>query len=251
MNLQPTQRRAQRGLSIVELMVGVAVGLIVVAAASLLTATQLSDNRRMFVEVQLQQDLRAALEIITREMRRAGYWSSPESYVWSPTQQGLDSGQQDDMWPAAGTTTDTFFRYSRGAAGSLGYRLNGGRLQTRVPATPGAWQDLTDAQLVQITAFSVTANHALEPSQTGAAPQRMPCPKLCADGSTNCWPQVRVRQYTVSITGRAKSDPAIVRTMSSVVRPRNDQLVRYAADGSEIVPASPLAALAPGSPCPA
>ena len=51
-------------------MVGVAVGLFVVAAASMLVATQLSDNRRLTLETQVQQDLRAAADIITRELRR-------------------------------------------------------------------------------------------------------------------------------------------------------------------------------------
>ena len=63
---------SQRGLSIVELMVGIAIGLIIVAAASLLMSGQLNENRRLLAETQLQQDLRAASDIITRELRRIG-----------------------------------------------------------------------------------------------------------------------------------------------------------------------------------
>ena len=55
-------------------MVGVAIGLFVVAAASMLVVTQLSDNRRLTLETQVQQDLRATADIITRELRRAGHW---------------------------------------------------------------------------------------------------------------------------------------------------------------------------------
>ena len=63
-------------------MVGVAIGLFVVAAASMLVVTQLSDNRRLMLETQVQQDLRATADIITRELRRAGHWGKARDGVW-------------------------------------------------------------------------------------------------------------------------------------------------------------------------
>ncbi|MBL0296208.1 MAG: hypothetical protein IPQ21_03185 [Betaproteobacteria bacterium] len=53
-------------------MVGITVGLFIVAAAAMLVTTQLGDNRRLLLETQVQQDLRATADIITRELRRAG-----------------------------------------------------------------------------------------------------------------------------------------------------------------------------------
>ena len=58
---------SQRGMSLVELMVGITVGLFIVAAATTLMANQLSDNRKLLVETQIQQDLRASMDIITRQ----------------------------------------------------------------------------------------------------------------------------------------------------------------------------------------
>ena len=63
-------------------MVGVAIGLFVVAAATMLVATQLSDNRRLMLETQVQQDLRATADIIARELRRAGHWAKARDGVW-------------------------------------------------------------------------------------------------------------------------------------------------------------------------
>ncbi|MDQ2780283.1 MAG: prepilin-type N-terminal cleavage/methylation domain-containing protein, partial [Pseudomonadota bacterium] len=65
-------RLLQRGLSLVELMVGITIGLFVVAAAATLVSVQLADNRRLLLETQMQQDLRATADIIGRELRRAG-----------------------------------------------------------------------------------------------------------------------------------------------------------------------------------
>ena len=63
----------QFGYSLVELMVGITIGLFIVAATSLMISTQLSGNRRMLLETQLNQDLRATADIITRELRRASF----------------------------------------------------------------------------------------------------------------------------------------------------------------------------------
>ncbi len=70
---QLTRRcQCQRGLSLVELMVGIAVGLFIVAGTVTLATSQLSENRRVLLETQVQQDLRAAADIIARDLRRAG-----------------------------------------------------------------------------------------------------------------------------------------------------------------------------------
>ncbi len=65
-------------------MVGIAVGLFIVAGATMVVTTQLGDNRRLLLETQLQQDLRATADIITRELRRAGAEGSATSHVWAP-----------------------------------------------------------------------------------------------------------------------------------------------------------------------
>jgi len=75
-------RGTQGGLSMVELMVGVAVGLFVVAGATVAVSNQLGDNRRLMLETQIQQDLRATADLIAKDLRRAGYWGAAEAGVW-------------------------------------------------------------------------------------------------------------------------------------------------------------------------
>ena len=69
-------RQSQRGLSIIELMVGVAVGLFVAGGAAKLFVDNLSNNRRMLVETRINQDLRAVMDIMVGDIRRAGYWTT-------------------------------------------------------------------------------------------------------------------------------------------------------------------------------
>lgn len=220
-------RKQQTGLSLVELMVGIAVGMLVVAGAAMLTANQLSDNRRLLLEAQVQQDLRASADVITREVRRSGSRQNPEQFIWTPTTSGQDAGTMDDVTPASGGTTDqVLFRYMRSGVGGgqLGYRLNGSRVQARM-TTPISWIDLTDTKAMTVNSFTVDQRHAEIPTPAAPEPDRLPCPKLCPDGTNACWPLLRVRTFEVAVTATSTSDAAVKRILRTVTHPRNDQLL--------------------------
>jgi prepilin-type N-terminal cleavage/methylation domain-containing protein len=213
--------RRQRGLSLVELMVGITIGLIVVAAASLLVSGQLTESRRLIAEAQVQQDLRASADIIARELRRSGgigQYDNLHSLVWK-------LGSSVDPWPyvftenlaVSGSGSEVTFNYYPDGAGSLasslGFKLEAGVIRTNIFA--GGWQDLTDPSSMEVTAFSVT--------RVADSVSRIPCPKPCPSGDTSCWPSVRQRTLEVRITARHRAFPEIERTQESRVRLRNDQ----------------------------
>ncbi|MDZ7589495.1 MAG: prepilin-type N-terminal cleavage/methylation domain-containing protein [Rubrivivax sp.] len=212
----------QRGMSLVELMVGITVGLFVVAAASTLAVNQLSDNRKLLVETQIQQDLRATMDIITRQLRRAG--AVDIGRAQSGLALGATGGAKSDFTDVDLVGTDDVgFTYYRNAAeaGPYGFKLDGNVIKTRLAG--GGWQELTDANVLKITSFTITADRYPDPA-SALRVEVLPCPKPCADGTANCWPQLVVRNYTVAITAEATGDPAIQRSISSRVRLRNDWL---------------------------
>ena len=67
-------RGRQSGLSLVELLVGAAIGLFLVGGATKLFIDTLDDSRRLIIETRVNQDLRAASDLVARDLRRAGYW---------------------------------------------------------------------------------------------------------------------------------------------------------------------------------
>lgn len=220
--LSSARLRRQAGMSLVELMVGVTVGLFVVAGAGMLAANQLTSNRKLLLETQLQQDMRSSVDIITRELRRASFSLGAETWVWSP-----HTGSSPPIYQTIDnpTTNEVGFNYDRGPgevsaaiAFNFGFRYEPTYhvLQTRL-STAG-WQDLTDRRTVKVTAFNIT--------DASTPATKLTCPKVCADGTDACWPTHQVRQYLVTMTAEAVSDPAVVRTLSTVVRVRND-IVRY------------------------
>ena len=216
--------RSQSGMSIVELLVGVTVGLFVVAAAAMLTSTQLTENRKLLLEAQIQQDLRAASDIVARELRRAGAHWAADGSVWCSGCTGTFNNIYSAMTPTV-PAVETQYRYRRGSGvtGPFGFKLESARIKSRISDISG-WHDLTDSNVLNVTNFSVTPRLVSEPTPGGALPQKMPCPKLCPGGGTACWPTVQVREFVIDIAGTSTSDPSVIRGIRSVVRVRNDEL---------------------------
>ena len=229
--LKSSQARSpsrQRGLSIVELLVGVAIGLFVVAAAAMLVSTQLSDNRRMLLETQIQQDLRATADIITRELRRSGHWelarkgvavnsTAPASnpYTAITTSDGgaaMADGQVDStvLLVYSRSTSESTENSTVDDGEKIGFRLSTGVIQTQLGS--GNWQALTDANTMTVTAFTLRMD--IERND-------LACAKDCA-GLASCPPTQDVRVFTVDITGQATHDAAVQRSLRSKVRLRND-----------------------------
>lgn len=208
-----TSRSRQRGLSIVELMVGVTVGLFVVAAAAMLVSTQLSSNRQLLLDTQLQQDLRATADLVARELRRVGALEDQRNTLeWKPASLGQVS-------VVTGTSGSVNFRYERtpDLIGDFGFALVGGVIRTKVAG--GSLQDLTDNAVLTVTRFEIEA--------TDSANVVVPCPNLCpsppaATPDASCWPRVNVREYRVTIAGQSRHDPRVERSVVTHVRARND-----------------------------
>lgn len=209
------RRRGQAGLSLVELMVGITVGLFVLGGATLLVATQLGDNRQLLLETQLRQDLRATMDIMTRELRRSGVSDLAVNNVWFPGSAGAAPSALAPIALSADGSEVTF-RYRRGSAeGPYGFKLEGSRIKSLLG---GNWQDLTDATVMEVTDFAVVLDEEIE--------ETIPCPRACSVDPTDtaCWPSLIVRNYTVTLAVQAVSDENVRRSQSSRVRVRNDRL---------------------------
>lgn len=214
----------QTGLSLVELLVGITVGLFIVAAAAMLMATQLGENRKLLLETQLQQDLRATVDIITREVRRAGYWKDAENGVWSPSANPT-ANTFSEVKISGGTRVEYGYTKPDGAPVPFQYRLDNGVIKT-ILASNTSEQDLTDNKVMFVK--------KLEIAQVTSSAVILSCPKSCPAPSVPpnapfttvnwCWPTFEIREILVKITGKSLSDVAVERTVSTRTRLRNDHV---------------------------
>ena len=218
------RQNAQRGLSIVELLVGVVIALFIAAAGAMLLASHLRENRALLLEARLMQDLRTAADLVTRDLRRAGHWGAAVDGVWASGTGSVAANPYAAVAPATAASDAARFSYSRDAAENgavdsneqFGFRLRTGAIEIQLGA--GNWQALTDAGTLTITQFDV-APSVRNVSLAGF------CSTPCPPGAAACPPQQQVRSLALVITGRLVADPAVVRSVRSAVRLRNDAVV--------------------------
>ena len=237
--------RLQRGLSLVELMVGITVGLIVVAAASLMMTNQVLEHSRLMRETQLQQDLRAVGDLMLRDLRRAGFWATPEVTVWAPGQT-MTASDYSNTSPPSDTATQALYAYSssdqytavpptrpqtpaRLPAESFGFQKSAdGILQSLLGQATfsldangnfvyqsGTWQPLTDPATLVIDDFNIKL--VSQPVDL-----RNYCNPPCVGSAC---PQLNVRRFDIFLKAHSKQDVTVVRTLNISSRVRNDQVV--------------------------
>lgn len=228
-------RKLSRGLSIVELLVGVAIGLFLLAGATSMLVSSVTSSRSLLAEARVNQNLRAAADLITRDLRRAGFWenamagtnasataATPNPHATiavSPTNSSITYSLARDF--AAGRTS-VADKDTLAADEQFGFRLTNGTVQMQV----GDWQAITDPSVLTVTALSIT------PAETGID-VRDSCSKPCCDSvsgictATNVasppgCPKLNLRRYDIVLTGQSTKDAAVTRTLRTSVRVRND-----------------------------
>lgn len=211
-------RRASLGLSIIELMVSIVVGLIVVSGVTTVLVNSLQANNEIVRASRLNQELRAVMDLMTRDLRRGGYRGNYASFVGKLAAGSTYSNTV--VIAEGGTRVD--FSYDADGDGSFGageafaYRLSSGVVQM---LRNDAWVNLTDTSLTEVTELAF----CFVPSDDDECLTAPPAAgTVTVPGSSV---QVIVKELRISLTGRVRNDTAVVRTLRETVRVRNDEVV--------------------------
>jgi prepilin peptidase dependent protein B len=171
------------GFTLVELMVGIVVGLIVIGGAIAVFVTTLVGSTNTIREARLNQEMRVAMDFMVEDIRRAGFWSGAA---------GIDFGSSamanhPNEFASRDPTTDRGVRdfhiledgrcilfsfeptFAANDQEVFGYRQNGtvlqmlhdpdGSVETTEDCTAGGWVALTSpAVLVQQLSFNTTGS---------------------------------------------------------------------------------------------
>jgi type IV pilus assembly protein PilW len=186
------------------------------------------ENRQLLRETRIVQDLRAASDLIARDLRRAGYWGDASTGVWvtgmtgTPAINGygklsgapcataaLDLSTTTSASSAICYTVASGSGNTVSSADKYGFELDGGVIYAVIGGATRA--ALTDPKTITITDLVITPS-----SQTLTAADF--CAKTC---TSNC-PQVVVREFEVLIKGTLPNDSTVSRFLRSNVRVRND-----------------------------
>jgi prepilin-type N-terminal cleavage/methylation domain-containing protein len=200
--VKPGAPRAPRGFTLAELLVGLAVGSLVLTAALWAVGTHLALQRRQQLALQLDQELRAAAELMTRGLRRAGFWwgadstlPTPNPYAAWSVSAGPDAGSA--MVRMAHAHPQRAEDDARTRDEEQGFRVRAGVLETQLGE--GNWQALTDPRLLRVTRLDLA-------------------PRL----ERTCPAGLVVRSLDITLQAQAVADASVRRQWSSTVRLRND-----------------------------
>lgn len=232
----PRHRRAA-GLRLVELLVGITVGLLVAAGAAVVATRQVIEHRRLMLAVQIQQDMRAAADLIQQDLRRAGFRGLPSHGVWEPERAGGTVPAKPALASpyAAVTQTapgrDLFYQYAKPLAGSgqingsnqlapneqFGLRLANKTLYLQVGLVNNLpnWQPITDPDVLEITEFRPVVTT-----------QRVPLDDLCIcpAGVACTLPSLTIQRVDITLQAVARADPQLRRTVQVSEPIRADDL---------------------------
>ncbi|MBF0400804.1 MAG: hypothetical protein HQL90_08550 [Magnetococcales bacterium] len=242
-----TQRR-QAGMGLVELLMGILVGSLLLGGLVTLYVSTSKANADNIKLARLNQEVRAMMGIMTREIRRAGYWGvvpgtagvvGNPAWITAIYGAGIGAGtvklSSNPFWQA---TDDLTIGQLTGAAANscitfsydldednsvddeerLGFRLNNGVVEMRLGGTPascnsGSYTPMNDGNLTTVTALSFAlASTPLNINNPGSG---------CVAGQ-GCQ---TIRQVTIGLTVQLLGNAAVSQSITEQVRIRNDLYV--------------------------
>lgn len=152
----------QRGLSLVELMITITLGLILMAALTSVFSHTLGTNSRSLKLSQLQEEATAVMDLLVGDLRRTGYRANAHLLVVDPDNAvvGFNNTISVSQHPDEAANSCIIFDYDAnnnaihdGDTERFGYRLRNGQIQRRsagLSCADAGWEGLTSPDLIQV-----------------------------------------------------------------------------------------------------
>jgi prepilin peptidase dependent protein B len=228
----------QHGISLIEIMISLSIGLIIVAAAIAIYITSVKGSADIARSARLNHDMDSALALMVNDIRRAGYWGGTNVDADSRDNPFTVSGTTDLQIPSASCILYTYDK-DEGVVGEVdadeyyGFRLNDGNIQMRssnIACDAGGWNSLNiseGSEQVEITnlAFTESFKCLRKRLDEADASYDTPCAEAATAGNLATDDRViETREISITMTGRAKKDTTVTKTLSGRVKIRNDRI---------------------------
>ena len=222
----------QKGITLIEMMIAMLLGLIVSGTIITIFITTVFASTAAIKMVKLNQELRASMMLMAKDIRRAGYWSDPTTP--SPYLDTIE---------VVGTNCILLAYDDPSGNDFIGYKLENGSVKrvssnsVLADCNDGTWNELTDVdtdnvtQLDFIMSVRLIGNDATVCSsgdcniEIGGASSDLQneLVDIAADGEEI--PSGYITEVKITLRGESKSDAALRRTMTETIRIRNNGLI--------------------------
>lgn len=239
--LKSTLFHRQKGAGLVELMVGMAIGLIIVAAAASVYVTTVRGGADTLRSAKLNIELRGAMDIMVAEIRRAGY-------IWFDVNTNLSTNpfmQANTNLTLVGSDCILFAYDANGnsvadTSDQFGFKKNGTKVSMRfggtAPSTSAgcsiandSWESITDDKNIIVDTLTFAVTYQCLNSKTGAGSANQACATgnaiyNAANAAAVKSDLVEIRNVTITLVGHHKDDAQTRMSLSQSVRIRNDRI---------------------------
>jgi prepilin peptidase dependent protein B len=216
--------RKQAGVSLVETMVGIVIGLFLVFGLMTFMFNNTNFKKTAGLSARMNEEMRITMEFMANDIRRAGYWANASAAVGGTTANpfstiatGTGCILYSYDYDANGTLTTSNSlqdeRYGFVLKTSDGSILMRDPTSLTVPACTSAgisaavagtdWLPITDPNEITVTALTFTLTSTTSPSNA----------------------HVVIRSVQITMTAQLKADSSVTQTITQTVAIRNDQYV--------------------------
>lgn len=229
--------KRQTGFSLVELMIGMAIGLIIVGGASVVYVNAARSGSDTLRSAKLNIELQGAMNMMVAEIRRTGYSNFSTDLSNNPFMQA----STNLAFPAAGCILFTYDRNGNltvDTSDHMGFKLNDSAISMRYSGSSTAagcaaandsWESITDSNsiVVDTLTFSLAAQCLNAQTNAGSASQECVAGQAVYDaaaGGADKSDLVEIRDVAISVTGHHKSDATTRMSLTQSIRVRNDRI---------------------------
>ena len=235
--------RKQAGLSLIEVMISLVIGLILLAAIISIYGVVVRGSSDTLRSARLNHDMEAAMNLMANEIRRSGYWRNATvnaNSLLNPFASGTANiniatagcilysydandadGENDssgDSNPGNDIENDEYY----------GFKLSNGAIMMRLSITDpasaggcnhGIWENITDENQLNITGLTFASNVTLDNRCLNFTSTARTCSTALTGDDL-----AEKRIIEISMTGNLVSDPSVTHTLKSRVEVRNNRL---------------------------
>jgi Tfp pilus assembly protein PilW len=149
-----------RGESMISLLIGLAMGLLVIGGGIHLWMATLKSQRTALQESHLAQDLRTAMAWMVQDIRRAQYMNGAwRTRIMSACNDAF-CGAAEDFSVSANQIEFSWDRNDNGSKDNnecTGFQLSSYELHTKTACGPVVWTAITDAGSIKVTSLQFTS----------------------------------------------------------------------------------------------
>jgi len=214
-------KKVNRGFLLIEILIGLVVGIVILAGVISIFSGLTKANKDSLQAARLDHEIRSAMRLMVDDIRRAGFYGTADTMMYTGANSNPYMAAATDL--QVPTASCILLCYDKNADGIMpalntaggdehyGFRLVNNTLQTRATTdsmyscTQGAWENLTNPNVVEMTNLAFTLNNTVMP----------------VSGSSTA--TMTIRNVTITMSARLKNDTAVSRTLTEFVRVRNDK----------------------------